>query len=149
MNNPVTFTDSADDEEAIFAVESFINNAESELSITSSPFAWTPAIPSPSPFDLSANTLRLVPRIPIRLDVANDSDPKKVNARLIRASQMISEILNDLTANGYLYKSANGWAIMQSPRQVSSADSFIGELFINTSTNRLAYKNADGSVTNY
>jgi len=149
MINPVTFTNNTDDEDALFAVESFIRQAESDAIASNEQSGWTPSIPSPSPFSLSSNIVRPVPRVPIRLDNGQNTDPKKIDARSIRASQQVSTIINDLAANGFLFKSANGWSIAFNPRRVAGSGSFAGELFFNTDTNRIAYKNPDGTITNY
>ena len=149
MINPVTFTNNTDDEDVLFAVESFIRQSDAEAPAVNDQQGWTPSIPSPSPFDISRNSMRVVPRVPIRLDNSQNDTPKKIDARSIRSSQIVSDIINDLAANGYLYKSSNGWVIALNPRRVAGSSSFAGELFFNTDVNRLAYKNADGTVTNY
>lgn len=145
MVNPVTFTNNADDEEINLAVELFLMDAaaESEMPVPS----WTPGTPSPSPFDVSRLSNRIVPRTPIRYELGQDNN--KIDPRLVRFTEMVSQILNDLASGGQLVKLSTGWAIAYLPRRVAGTSAFSGEWFFNTDSNRMAYKNADGSVTNY
>lgn len=160
MVNPVTYSNTTGNDDEDLAVVEFLDAYASTEELVGP--SWTPGIPTPSPFQVSARSGRILPRAPIRIapptaGTNNDnSDPSsstnadsKIDPRQVRTTEIISAIINDLGASRQLYKGTNGWAIAFIPRRVSGANSFVNEWFFNTDTNRMAYKNADGSVTNY
>jgi len=77
------------------------------------------------------------------------SSPTKIDPRSVRFTEIVEQLLNGLIDSGSIYKTQTGWEIAFRPRRIAAATAFQLELFIDTATGRLAYKNADGSVTGY
>lgn len=72
---------------------------------------------------------------------------EKMDPRLARASEIVQLVLNGLIQSGGIFKGENGvYQINFSPRQITAAESFAGELFLNVTTNKVSFKDNGGSV---
>lgn len=153
--NPVTFEPVTDDDDmaALLAAEV----AEWDRLAEDEPITgWFPGFPSPSPFTNNRLGGRVVPRVPIRLQTnqtggmrgqlfggseGEQKSPEKIDPRSVRFTQIVEEILNSLIAGGWIYKAGSAdWAFAFIPRQVAGVDSFIGEIFLDLTTNKVSYK---------
>ncbi len=119
------------------------------------PSRWTPAMTSPSPFVQNLLAGRIVPRVPIRYkpgggfgdSEGGDDQPEKIDPRSVRFTEIVGDILNGLIGTGAVYKSGvSTWGFAFIPRQVTPANSFTGEIFYNSTTNILCYKDPFGVV---
>ena len=111
---------------------------------SSDPVQFFPAwVPSPSIFSNNRLAGRVVPRVPMRV-APEKGMPEKIDPRSVRFTEIVQEILNGLVTSGGIYKTNNGWSIAYVPRQVTGPEAFVGELFFNTATNRVTFKDNDG-----
>lgn len=118
---------------------------------------YNPFIPTPSPFDEGRLGGRIVPRVPIRLDPPQSNQggqdggagraPVKIDPRAVRFTEVVQSVLNGLISSGGIYQAGpDDWRINYTPRQVAGADSFQGELFFSTDTNKLSYKDPSSVI---
>lgn len=155
--NPVTFENVEEEDDFLAFRQSQIAALQSLwYEEFTNDAAWTPAFPSPSPFTNNRLGGRVVPRVPIRLQTnqsggmrgqlfggseGEQKSPEKIDPRSVRFTQIVEEILNSLIAGGWIYKAGSAdWAFAFIPRQVAGVDSFIGELFVDLTTNKVSYK---------
>jgi hypothetical protein len=111
--------------------------------ITPAPTAETPPPPSGGGIGAAVRPLPGVRQAPL-------PDPARIDPRAVRQTEIVQQIINGLIDNGDIIKtSVNTWAIARIPRVIASTAAFQGELFIDRSTGRIAYKNQDGSITAY
>lgn len=111
---------------------------------------WNPGIQSPSVFTNSRLGLRVVPRVPIRLQTSmgqgGEQSPEKIDPRAVRFTEIVESILNGLITSGGIYKTNEGWSVSYIVRQITDAEASVGEDFFSTNRNKRCYKDADGVV---
>lgn len=111
--------------------------------ITPAPASEAPPPPSGGGIGAAVRPLPGVRQAPL-------PDPARIDPRAVRQTEIVQQIVNGLIDNGDIIKTGvNTWAIARIPRVIASTAAFQGELFIDRSTGRLAYKNQDGSITAY
>lgn len=115
-----------------------------------------PFLPAPSPFDENRLGGRIVPRVPIRLQrntqggQGGQQAPEKIDPRSVRFTEIVQSVINGLISSGGIYQAGpDDWRINYIPRRVSNVDAYINELFFSTDSNRIAYKQNDGSIQVY
>lgn len=79
-------------------------------------------------------------------DAADLSAAEKLDPRLARFSEIVQLILNGLIQSGGIFKGTDGYQINFSPRQITASEAFQGELFLNTTTNKISFKDNGGST---
>lgn len=109
---------------------------------------WHPGIVSPSPTATNPLGRRIVPRVPIRLQNGDQKEPVKIDPRLVRFTEVVQEVLNDLLAGATIVKTSNGYVACAMPRQIAPSEALLGEQFFDTSTLRLRYRDPSGGFHN-
>lgn len=98
---------------------------------------WEPQIESPSVFSRGLLTHVLVPRLPSRT----------YDTRLERFAEAVAMFINGLILTGSAYKDAfNTFKITMRPPEQTVVEAFNGQLFVDSATNRLAFKDKFGVV---
>lgn len=117
------------------------------------------------PLGTAARSSMLVPRVPIRFqtddgeaDVQTEAQakpgpfgkqPKKIDPRSVRASEIVGMVINGLARTASIFKSSvDNWIVPAKPRECADADSFNGELFYSTDTLSLKYRTPGGTLLN-
>lgn len=142
-NHPETWQRVDDDDQviALMAAEDADRHDFEMLPVST----WlTAVIPTPSPFTQSRYS-GLIARAPIR--IAGSEDPTRIDPRHTRFTEIVGSILNSLIAGGVVYQSStNQWSFSLRPRSVAGNTAFDGELFFDTTTSKLSYRDSGGSI---
>lgn len=104
--------------------------------------------PSPSPFTRTPFSNVIVPRTPTRVPPRQEGMPEKIDPRQVRMSETVVQILNGLTRNANIapVNAPDDWRVIMIPRTATQVTAFNGELYIDSTTLHLMWKDTNGSV---
>lgn len=162
MINPVTFAQIEDETALDEELADDAANAMSQVATNYDP-RWYPSFPSPSPLTVSTLSNRIISRVPIRLNSGNPAPsstpaatgavtgmkmpPGKIDPRSVRHTEAVSQVANSMLVSGMLVPKGNGeYVPIMLPRQIAGSAAFQGEVFFNTDTSKLSFKDLNGSI---
>lgn len=148
--NPDTFELKIDDEELLVSGELAVELLSSDQFGFNN---WAPWVPNPPPLTVDRLGGTFIPRAPVRLTQApgqgttSSQGPLKQDPRMTRMTETVAMVINALVRNGDIYRSGGqDFAISYVIPQVAGVDAQIGQLFYDTTTDLVSWKDDNGVV---